>query len=154
MLFDDRLFFFYWLRISYMYTMFDQGLPALYSLQLFLCPHHHSALPTPWIIFFLLNLQSPLDPAVCTWLTEKTRGRLLVNQRLRFKRLIWQTQMNRFSFSPLFKWTYIFIYVWVYSFVHTYLYMCIHVCGGQRLQPLPRHPGCCFTLRESLVFPS
>lgn len=24
----------------------------------------------------------------------------------------------------------------------------------QRLKPLPRHPGCYFTLRESLVFPS
>lgn len=114
-----------------MYTMFDQA-PPLVPFQFFFCPHHHSSLPTPCVLFFLLNPQSPLGPlvCVCVWLIEKIRERILMSQRLKFKRLLCQTEMNHFSF---FKSACIFIYVRVYIFVQTYLFMCMHVCQGQRL---------------------
>lgn len=63
-----------------------------------------------------------------------------MSQRLKFKRLLCQTEMNHFSLSPPFKCACIFIYVRVYIFVRIYL-IHVHTCMSRPEVGIQYLPG-------------
>lgn len=126
MLFGDRLFFFIDWEFHACIQCLTKPPPPLSPFQFFFCPHHHSSLPTPCILFFLLNPQSLLGPPVCAcvWLIEKIRDRILMSQRLKFKRLLCQTEMNHFSFKSPFQMC---MHIHICTGIHLCAYILIHM---------------------------